>query len=207
MIRVGIVEDNNVLRKSLINLFNDTEGMACVVSLSNLSNVVSEFNRETPDVVVMDIGLPNISGIEGVRTVKSNFPQIQIMMFTVFDDDDNIFDAISAGAVGYLLKKTPSSEIIDAIRHLNEGGVPMSPGIARKMLNYFQKKNKVILPDADLTVREKEVLMSLVDGLSYKKIADKYNVSFSTIRTHVENIYIKLHVHSKSQAVAKVLKR
>ena len=207
MIKIGVVEDNNVLRKSLVNLFNDTEGMSCVVSLGNLGNVVSEFNKATPDVVVMDIGLPNISGIEGVRTVKENFPAIQIMMFTVFDDDDNIFDAISAGAAGYLLKKTPSAQIIEAIHQLVEGGVPMSPSIARKMLNYFQQKNKISIPDEDLTVREKEVLLSLVDGLSYKKIAEKYNVSFSTIRTHIENIYLKLHVHSKAQAVAKVLKR
>ncbi len=207
MLRIGIVEDNHILRKSLISLFNSEENMECVVSLSNLGNVVSEFNKTLPDIVVMDIGLPNISGIEGVRTVKANFPQMQIMMFTVFDDEDNVFEAISAGAVGYLLKKTSPSEIIDAIRHLSEGGVPMSPGIARKMLHYFQQKTKVSFADDDLTVREKEVLMSLVDGLSYKKIAEKYSVSFSTVRTHIENIYTKLHVHSKAQAVAKVLKR
>lgn len=205
MIRVAIVEDNTALRLSLEQLFNKTDGMQCVASLSNLLNVISELQRSAPQIVLMDIGLPSISGIEGVRTVKSNFENIQVLMFTVFEDDDKIFDAIRAGASGYLLKKTPPEEILQAVKELAEGGAPMSPSIARKVIQAFQSQPSTVITDYQLTGREKEILYSLVDGLSYKKIAEKYFISISTIRTHVSKIYQKLHVHSKSQAVAKVL--
>jgi DNA-binding NarL/FixJ family response regulator len=207
MIKVAIVEDNNTLRGSLSSLLSDAEGMTCVSSLSNLSNVVSEFGKTQPEIILMDIGLPNISGIEGVRTVKSNFPEMQIIMFTVFEDDDKIFDAVRAGAMGYLLKKTPPNEIVDAIRELHSGGAPMSASIARKVILAFQKPAENSLEQYQLTVREKEILFSLVDGLSYKKMAEKYSVSISTIRTHICNVYKKLHVHSKSQAVSKALRQ
>ena len=206
MIKVAIVEDNNTLRNSLLNLLNRTDGMKCVSSMSNLQNVVSELGRMTPDIVLMDIGLPDISGIEGVRTVKTNFQDMLGLMFTVFEDDDKIFDAIRAGASGYLLKKTPPEEIVEAIRDLYHGGAPMSASIARKVIQSFQSQPSHVMEDYQLTVREKEILYSLVDGLSYKKIADKYFVSISTIRTHICNIYHKLHVNSKAEAVAKVLK-
>jgi len=205
MIKVAIVEDNNTLRHSLENLFNRTEGMKCVVSLNNLLNVISEVGAAGPDVILMDIGLPNISGIEGVRTVKTHFPVILVLMFTVFDDDEKIFDAIRAGASGYLLKKTAPAEIIQAIRDLYQGGAPMTSSIARRVIQSFQSAPSTVVRDYQLTVRENEILYSLVDGLSYKKIADKYCVSISTIRTHICNIYHKLHVNSKAEAVAKVL--
>ena len=205
MIKVGIVEDNSALQLSLVQLFNKTQGMQCVASLSNLLNVLSEFKKAKPDVVLMDIGLPGISGIEGVRTVKSNFETVHVLMFTVFEDDEKIFDAIRAGASGYLLKKTPPEEIVEAVKELYEGGAPMSPSIARKVIQAFQSQPSSAMTDYQLTGREKEILYSLVDGLSYKKIAEKYFISISTIRTHISNIYQKLHVNSKSQAVAKVL--
>ena len=170
-------------------------------------NVVSDIGHALPDIVLMDIGLPNISGIEGVRTLKANFPGILIMMFTVFDDEERIFDAIKMGASGYLLKKTPPEEIILAIKELYEGGAPMSASIARKVIQSFQTETPNKTADYNLTVRENEILYSLVDGLSYKKIAEKYCISISTIRTHICNIYTKLHVHSKSAAVAKILGR
>jgi DNA-binding NarL/FixJ family response regulator len=206
MIKIAIVEDNNALRKSLENLFNRTEGMKCVVSLNNLLNVVSEMGKAEPNIVLMDIGLPHISGIEGVRTVKIAFPEMQVMMFTVFEDDDKIFDAIRAGASGYLLKKTSPTEIVEAIKDLYHGGAPMSASIARKVIQSFQSAAAPIKEDFQLTTRENEILFSLVDGLSYKKIAEKYFVSISTVRTHICNIYHKLHVNSKAEAVAKVLK-
>jgi DNA-binding NarL/FixJ family response regulator len=206
MIKVAIAEDNNALRKSLENLFNHTEGMKCVLSLDNLLNIVSETGRSQPDIILMDIGLPHISGIEGVHTVKSAYPQIQVLMFTVFEDDEKIFDAIRAGASGYILKKTPSEEIVESIRDLYHGGAPMSDSIARKVIQSFQTQPATKLPDYNLTVREKEILFSLVDGLSYKKIAEKYFISISTVRTHICNVYHKLHVNSKSEAVAKVLR-
>jgi len=205
MIKIAIVEDNNALRSSLESLFNRTEGMRCVASLNNLLNVISQIGAARPDIILMDIGLPNISGIEGVRTVKTHYPAILILMFTVFEDDDKIFDAIRAGASGYLLKKTPPSEILEAIRELYHGGAPMSSSIARKVIQSFQAAPSTTVTDYQLTVRENEILYSLVDGLSYKKIADKYCVSISTIRTHICNIYNKLHVNSKAEAVARVL--
>ena len=206
MIKIAIIEDNAPLRNSLANLFNHTEGMACVATLSNLMNVVSELNRANPDLVVMDIGLPKISGIEGVRTVKSNFPEIQILMFTVFEDDDKIFEAIREGASGYLLKKTPPEEIVKAILDLHSGGAPMSASIARKVIKSFQSPPSSSIPVGTLTTRENEVLYSLVDGLTYQAIADKYCISISTVRTHITNIYQKLHVNSKAEAVARALR-
>ena len=205
MIKLAIVEDNTALRQSLEQLFNRTSNMKCVASLNNLLNVVSEFQKNQPDIVLMDIGLPSINGIEGVRTVKSNFENIQVIMFTVFEDDEKIFEAIRSGASGYLLKKTPPEEILDAINELYEGGAPMSPSIARKVIQAFQVKPSSVLEDYQLTSREKEILYALVDGLSYKKIAEKYFVSIHTVRSHISSIYEKLHVNSKAQAVAKVL--
>jgi DNA-binding NarL/FixJ family response regulator len=205
MIKIAIVEDNDALRASLSGLFNRTEGMRCVASLSNLLNVSTEIGSALPDIILMDIGLPNISGIEGVRTIKMHFPAIQILMFTVFDDDDNIFDAIRTGASGYLLKKTPPDEIVQAVRDLSLGGAPMTASIARRVIQSFQAAPSTIVEDYRLTVREDEILHSLVEGMSYKKIADKHFLSISTIRTHICNIYHKLHVNSKAEAVARVL--
>lgn len=205
MIRVAIVEDNQVLAKSMEQLFEQTPDIRCVASIKNLLNVVSIFQKAKPDIVIMDIGLPDISGIEGVRTLKNNFDHLLILMFTVFDDDDKIFEAIREGASGYLLKKSRPQEIIDAIRDLNQGGSPMSPSVARRVIQFFQAGPALKEDDYQLTAREKEILFALVDGLSYKKIADKYYLSVHTIRKHISNIYEKLHVHSKSQAVAKVL--
>ena len=205
MIKLAIVEDNTALRQSLEQLFTRTPNMKCVASLNNLLNVVTEFQKTEPDIVLMDIGLPSINGIEGVRAVKSNFENIQVIMFTVFEDDEKIFEAIRSGASGYLLKKIPPEEILEAIKELHEGGAPMSPSIARKVIQAFQVKPSTVLEDHQLTAREKEILFALVDGLSYKKIAEKYFVSIHTVRSHISSIYEKLHVNSKSQAVAKVL--
>ena len=205
MIKVAIVEDNTALRQSLEQLLNRSAGITCVASLGNLMNIVSDLQKTTPDIVLMDIGLPDISGIDGVRSVKQNFEKMQVLMFTVFEDDEKIFDAIRAGASGYLLKKTPAEEIVESIRQLHEGGAPMSPVIARKVIKAFQLPPSPAMGEYQLTVREKEILNSLVDGLSYKKIGEKYYISISTVRSHICNIYEKLHVNSKSQAVAKVL--
>lgn len=180
--------------------------MKCVCTLANLHNMVTEIAKAKPDIILMDIGLPNISGIEGVRTVRTNFPDIDVLIFTVFDEDEKIFEAIREGASGYLLKKTPPEEIINCLLELYHGGAPMSASIARKVIQSFHQP-AAPLKEYDLTTREKEVLYALVDGLSYKKIAEKYFVSVSTVRTHISNIYQKLHVNSKSQAVAKVLQQ
>ncbi|HZI68072.1 MAG TPA: response regulator transcription factor, partial [Hanamia sp.] len=162
MIKVAIVEDNNTLRRSLCNLIGQAEGMDCVASLDNLLNVVSEFRKSSPDIVLMDIGLPNISGIEGVRTVKENFDRIQVLMFTVFEDDEKIFEAIKAGASGYLLKKSSPDEIVEAIRSLYYGGAPMSANIARKVIESFRHPPIQPKEDFQLTTRETEILHSLI---------------------------------------------
>lgn len=206
MLRVAIVEDNHALRNSLSNLFSQTEGMQCVAALGNLLNVVSEFRNARPDVVLMDIGLPNISGIEGVRTIKQNFDAVEVLMFTVFDDDEKLFEAIKAGASGYLLKKSSAAEIVEAVASLAEGGAPMSASIARKVIQSFQRTPHTQKERYQLTVRENEILQSLMDGASYKKLAEKYFISISTVRTHIRHIYEKLHVNSRAEAVAKMLK-
>ncbi len=207
MIKIAIVEDNKTLRNSLTHLFNHYEGMQCVAALPHLMNVVSEFKKSRPDIVLMDIGLPNISGIEGVRTVKENIEDIQILMFTVFEDDEKIFEAIKAGASGYLLKKSSPEEIVEAVKSLYMGGAPMSASIARKVIESFQHHRYAYRSDYELTTRETEILNSLIDGLSYKKLAEKYFISISTVRTHIGHIYEKLHVNSNAQAVAKALKK
>lgn len=206
VISVAIIEDNETLRKSLSDLLNIAEGIQCILALPNLLNVVSEFRKQLPSIVLMDIGLPHISGIEGVRLVKENFDNVEVIMFTVFDDDEKIFDAIKAGASGYLLKKSSPSEIIEAVFSLHNGGAPMSASIARKVINSFHNNTNTPKKTFSLTTRESEILHSLVDGLSYQKLAEKYFISISTVRTHIKHIYEKLHVNSKAEAVAKILK-
>ena len=204
MIKVGIIEDNRPLRNSLENLLNQTPGIRCTASLKNLLNVVNELKIETPEILLMDIGLPGISGIDGVKIVRNYFPGIRIIMFTVFEDEDKIFDSICAGASGYLLKKSTPDEIIKAVKDTYAGGASMSPSIANRTLKLFREKLRPELPDFGLTSRESEVLEFLSDGLSYQKIADKLMISLSTIRTHIINIYQKLQVNSKIEALRKI---
>ncbi len=207
MTRVGIIEDNYSLRNSLSGLFNFQADMKCVLSQGDLLHIIPELTSAKPDVILLDIGLPNISGIEGVQMIKTYFPEMLIMMFTVFEEEDKIFNAIRLGASGYLLKKSSSEEIISAVRELYEGGAPMTASIARRVIHSFHEQPTSVSEDYRLTSREKEILHSLIEGLSYKKIAEKYIVSISTIRTHITNIYSKLHVNSKAEAVAKILRK
>ena len=204
-LRIAIFDDNKNIRESISLLLATVPQFEMVGSFCHVLDCIDDIRDSRPDIVLMDIDLPDISGIEGVRTIRNNFEKVQIMMFTVFEDEDKIFAAIRAGASGYLLKKATSPEITDAVKDLYEGGAPMSSSIARKVIQAFQSPPSSSLADYQLTAREKEILFSLVDGLSYKKIGEKYFISLSTIRTHISNIYSKLHVHSKSQAVAKVL--
>jgi len=206
MIQVGIVEDNAQLRKSLEALFSVEADMACVWALGSLVHLQSEIEKARPDIILMDIGLPHIPGTEGVRLVKATHPEIEVLMFTVFEEEEHIFEAIRNGASGYLLKQTPPAEILEAVRELSRGGAPMTPSIARRVLTNFRQPGARILPDYDLTPRERDILQALVDGLSYKKIAERYVVSISTVQTHICHIYHKLHVNSRAEAVAKVLK-
>ncbi len=205
-IDVWLVEDNESFRSSIVELINETDSMKCGRAVSSCEEAISFLERdEVPEVVLMDIGLPGMSGVEGVSRVKSLSPSTDVMMLTVYDDDENVFRAICAGASGYLLKNAPSEAILGAIREVLNGGAPMNAAIARRVLEMFAKFSA---PKAEygLTPREKEILQLLVGGFAMKQIAAKLFVSYYTIDTHLKNIYTKLQVHSRSGAVAKALK-
>ena len=207
MIRVVIFEDNKDLRNGLFQLINGTDGFNCIDTFSNCDHLVEHIEKTKPDVVLMDIEMPGISGIEGVWVIKERFPGIKILMETIFEDDDKIFQSICAGAEGYILKYTSPVEILDAIKEIYEGGSPMTPSIANRVLKMVkEKESKSRKTDFDLTLREKEILACLVEGLSYKMTADTCAVSIDTVNAHVKNIYRKLQVHSKSEAVVKAIK-
>lgn len=200
-----IVEDNELYRTSLSGLINLTEGLRCEHSFRTCEEMIAALDDSLPDVLLMDIGLPGMDGIEGVRQVKSIAPNVKIIMLTVFDDHDKVFRAICAGAAGYLLKGTPVEKIIESLHEITTGGAPINAQIARKVLEMF---SRLAAPRGDyhLTTREKEILTLLVDGKTKKSIASKIFLSFHTIDSHLRNIYTKLHVHSRSGAIAKVLK-
>ena len=205
-IKVAIFEDNKSLRESLKQLINGADGMTCTGAFADANKLVHNIQMSNPDVVMMDINMPGISGIEAVRMIKEKFPNIQILMQTVFDDNDKIFAAICAGASGYMLKKTPPQKMLEAIQETYQGGAPMTPSVAVKVLQMFRlqtgvEKNEFI----DLSEREKEILSLLVKGNSYKAVASACFISIDTVSTHVRHIYEKLHVHSKSEAVAKAI--
>ena len=207
-IRVCLFEDNDNLREGLLRLINGTYNFKCVGAFPNCDNLIEKIKSSKPDVVLMDIQMPGISGIEGVRLIKEEFPDIKILMETIFDDDEKIFKSICAGAEGYILKHTPPSQILDAIKEIHEGGSPMTPSIANRVLS-MMKKNSTgkSVETFDLSDREREILSCLVDGMSYKLIADACTISIDTVGAHIKNIYKKLQVHSKSEAVAKAIKR
>ena len=208
MINVIIVEDSTTIREGLKLLIDGTAGYKCVAAFSNCEDLLEEITKLKVDVILMDIDLPGISGIEGIRRIKKISDEILILILTIYDENDLIFEALCAGASGYLVKKTPPAKLLDAIKDAHEGGAPMTSNIARKVVDYFQK-TKPFHKDAEniaLTKREKEVLSGLVEGNSYKAIADELNVIFDTVRFHFRNIYKKMHVHSQSEAVVKALK-
>jgi DNA-binding NarL/FixJ family response regulator len=205
-IKVAIFEDNKMLRESLQQLINTADDMACTGAFPDANKLIRNMQMANPDVVLMDINMPGISGIEAVQQIKEKFPQVHILMQTVFEDKDKIFAAICAGASGYMLKKTVPQQMIEAIRETHLGGAPMTASVATKVLQMFRlqttvEKNEFI----DLSDREKEILALLVKGKSYKAIASECFISIDTVSTHVRHIYEKLHVHSKSEAVAKAI--
>jgi len=206
-IKVAIFEDNNNMREGLFQLINGSQGFTCTGAFPNCDDLVNRIKSACPDVIVMDIEMPGISGIEGVKLVKENFPEIKILMETIFEDDAKIFDSICAGAEGYILKNTPPVEILSAIREIYEGGSPMTPAIANRVLKMVKRERTFESKNVfNLTDREREILSCLVEGMSYKLIADECTISIDTVNVHIKNIYKKLHVHSKSEAVAKAIK-
>ena len=209
MISVIIVEDNKTIREGLAALINGTEGFACIASYGDCESFLNNMDCSRVDVVLMDIGLPGMSGIEGVIKAKKICPDLNILILTVYEESKLIFEALCAGACGYLVKKTPPLRLLDAIKDAYEGGSPMSSQIARKVVTVFQQHSNPIFPDSqfELTSREKEVLTGLAEGSSYLDIAQSLFISIDTVRHHIRNIYRKLHVHSQSEAVAKALRK
>jgi len=205
-IKIAIFEDSKLLRESLQQLVDNAEGMYCSGAFPDANKLLRNVQAAEPDVVMMDINMPGISGIEAVQMIKEKYPEVRILMQTVFEENDKIFAAICAGASGYMLKKTAPQKMVEAIRETYSGGAPMTASVATKVLQMFRAQNKSEGSEfIDLSEREKEILALLVKGKSYKAVASECFISIDTVSTHVRHIYEKLHVHSKSEAVAKAI--
>jgi DNA-binding NarL/FixJ family response regulator len=208
-LRIAIFDDNKNIRESITLLLKTVPGLEVVGSFSHVLDCVEDVAECKPDIVLMDIEMPGMTGIEAVKTIKKEFPHIQVLMQTVFEDDERVFDSICAGASGYILKNYLNTKLIESIMELQYGGSPMSPSVARKVLNKMQQIPQHVRPeespDYQLTPREKEVLTCLVNGQSYKMIAADLHISYETVRSHVKKIYEKLHVASLTEVVAKAI--
>ncbi len=203
MIKVAIVEDNDDIRDGLAMLIGGSEGYQCVATYANAEDALADLVKNTPDVVLMDINLPRMSGIECTRKLRQLRPDLSIMVLSAYDDDEKIFESLKAGAQGYILKKTPPAELLEAILEVHTGGSPMSSRIARRVVQTFQVTGASVDERQHLSKRENEILSYLAKGYRYKAIADTLSISTETVRTHLRNIYEKLHVHSRSEAVIK----
>jgi DNA-binding NarL/FixJ family response regulator len=205
-IRVAIVEDLTEVREGLAELIDSDRELSVIECFGNAETAVQKLPELLADIVLMDINLPGMSGIDCIRAIKDQCPSTQFMMFTVYENDEKVLQALQAGATGYLLKRTEPQRIIDSIKELNQGGSPMSSNIARKLLNVFLDKKKVNKKEI-LSERENTVLQLLADGLLYKEIADRLNIVHGTVRQHIHNIYEKLHVTNRTEAVNKYFDR
>ena len=203
--RVSIVEDDAGVRSGLVRLFNETPEFQCLTSYPSAEAALAHLPAEKPDVVLMDINLPGLSGIECVRRLKEQDPSLLVLMLTVYEDTEQVFSALQAGATGYLLKRTPPHQLLEAVREVLEGGAPITSQIARKVVEAFHSSLPGRSPDdmVELSPREKEVLELLAKGFLIKEISDRLGVGFGTVRTYVRRVYEKLHVRSRSQAIAK----
>jgi DNA-binding NarL/FixJ family response regulator len=205
-IKIAIVEDQREMREGLQTLINFTPGFKSIGAFRSMEEALARLRHEKPDVVLSDIGLPGMDGIEGIRRIKEMYADATILMLSVYDDDDRIFDALCAGASGYLLKHTPPTRLLECLREAVSGGAPMSPEVASKVITLFRDIRPPERADYELTPHETRLLKLIVDGHNFASAGEKIGVKYSTVKFHMQNIYYKLQVHSKSEAVAKALR-
>jgi DNA-binding NarL/FixJ family response regulator len=205
-IKTAVIEDMKDIREGLTTLINFTAGFRCAGSYRSMEEALARIHSEVPDVLLSDIGLPGMSGIQGIRIIKERYPDMQVLMLTVYDDDDRIFDALCAGASGNLLKRTPPAKLLDSIREAMSGGAPVSPEVASRVIKFFREFHNPDREDYDLTPHETRLLKLLTEGYNYQTAAEKLGVSYNTVKFHVRHIFDKLQVHSKSEAVLKAMR-
>jgi DNA-binding NarL/FixJ family response regulator len=206
MIRVAIIEDRREIRDGLATIINGTPGFRCTGAFRSIEEALEGLRQQVPDIVLTDIGLPGMSGIEGISLLKERHPHLLVLMLTIYDDDERIFDALCAGASGYLLKNTQPARLLDSLREAAAGGAPMSPEVARRVIALFREFRQPATATSELTAHEVRLLRLFVEGHNYKTAAAELGVTVHTISFHLRNIYDKLQVHSKSAAVAKALR-
>jgi len=205
-IKVAIVDDDDGIRASLATLIRRAPALRLVGDYADAEAALEDIPHRTPDVVLMDINLPGMNGVECVRELKSRLPAVQFLMLTVYEDSDSLFNSLKAGASGYLLKRTASARLLEAIRDVHEGGSPVTPQLARRLVQYFSRVADANSPVSRLTPGEKDFLEQLAKGYAYKEIADRMEISIDTVRSYVRTVYEKLHVHSRTEAVVKYLR-
>lgn len=206
-IKVAIIEDRREIREGLAMLIDGTDGYSCVGTFATMEDAIARIHQDLPQVALVDIGLPGMSGIEGIAILRERHPEVALLMLSVYDDDERIFKALCAGACGYLLKKTPPARLLESIREVISGGAPMSPAVARKVIYLFREFRPPEKSEFHLTPHETKLLRMLVEGHNYKSVAVELGVSINTVSFHMRRIYEKLQVHSKSEAVSKALRQ
>ena len=206
MIRVAVIEDRREIGDGLAALINGTEGYCCTGAFRSMEQALAGIGASLPDIVLVDIGLPGMSGIDGIRFLKERFPALQFLILTIYDDDERIFEALCAGACGYLLKRTTPARLLESLKEVSEGGAPMSPEVARRVIGLFREVRFPKHAEHQLTPHQTRLVKLLADGHNYKTAAAELGVTVDTIGFHLRHIYDKLQVHSKSEAVAKALR-
>ena len=206
MVRVAVIEDRREIRDGLAALINSAEGYCCAGAFRSMEYALADIGASRPDIVLVDIGLPGMSGIDGIRLLKERHPALQFLVLTIYDDDERIFEALCAGACGYLLKRTGPARLLESLKEVSEGGAPMSPEVARRVIRLFRDIRPPKHADHQLTPHQIRLLKLLADGHNYKTAAAELGVTVDTVGFHLRHIYEKLQVHSKSEAVAKALR-